>query len=85
MRVFTACDPAFKKGMENDFTAIITAGFVNMDMYVLDVTVGRYDPGELIDKLVFHFNKRNPEKIGIEAYQAQSIIGFNLKAQLEKY
>ena len=25
MRVFTACDPAFKKGMENDFTAIITA------------------------------------------------------------
>jgi hypothetical protein len=38
----------------------------------------------LIDKLIYHKQKRNPEKIGIEAYQAQQMIGFNLRLELER-
>jgi hypothetical protein len=45
-----------------------------MDMYLLEYTVGKYNPAELIDKLIYHKTKWNPEKIGIEAYQAQQII-----------
>ena len=55
-----------------------------MDMYILEYSVGKYNPAELIDKLIYHKNKRNPEKIGIEAIQAQQIIGFNLKAELQR-
>jgi predicted phage terminase large subunit-like protein len=50
----------------------------------MEYTVGKYNPAELQDKLIYHFKKRNPEKIGIEAYQAQTIIGFNLRAELER-
>jgi len=55
-----------------------------MDMYILEYTVGRYDAGELINKLMYHIQKRNPEKVGIEAFQAQTIIAFNLRARLEQ-
>lgn len=55
-----------------------------MDMYILEYSVGKYNPAELIDKLIYHKNKRNPEKIGIESIQAQQIIGFNLKAELQR-
>ena len=73
-RVFTTCDPAFSKSKSADNTAIITAAFDGMDMYVLEVTAGKYNPAELIDKLIYHYAKRKPEKIGIEAFQAQQII-----------
>jgi len=52
----------------------MTGLFDGMDMYILEYTVGKYNPAELIDKLIYHKNKRNPEKIGIESFQAQTII-----------
>lgn len=83
-RIFTVCDPAFSKKDSADNTAIMTGMFDGMDMYILEYTFGKYDPAELIDKLIYHKNKRNPEKIGIESFQAQTIIGFNLRAELER-
>jgi predicted phage terminase large subunit-like protein len=83
-RIFTSCDPAFSKKDTADNTCIMTALFDWMDMYVLEYSVGKYNPAELIDKLIYHNSKRKPEKIGIESFQAQQIIGFNLKAELDK-
>jgi hypothetical protein len=34
-----------------------------MDMYILEYSVGKYDPAELIDKLIYHNSKWHPEKI----------------------
>ena len=83
-RIFTACDPAFSKRDSAGNTCIMTGMFDWMDMYILEYSVGKYNPAELIDKLIYHKNKRNPEKIGIESIQAQQIIGFNLKAELQR-
>lgn len=84
MRIFTTCDPAFTKNTTSDYTAIMTWGFVWEDLYVLEYTQARLDPSETINKLIYHTKKRNPEKIGIEAFQAQTIIGHNLAIELEK-
>lgn len=83
-RIFTACDPAFSKKQSADYTAIVTAKFDWMDMYILEITQAKLDPAELIDKLIYHKTKRDPEKIGIESFQAQQMIWFNLKLELEK-
>lgn len=55
-----------------------------MDLYVLEITAGKFDPQELQDKILYHNRKYRPEKIGIEAVAAQTIISFNLRAELEK-
>ena len=84
IRVFTAVDPAFSKKETADNSCIMTLGFDGMDAYILEYTAWKYNPAELIDKIIYHYNKRNPEKIGIEAFQAQQIIWFNLKAEMER-
>ena len=83
-RIFTACDPAFSKKDSADSTSIITWMFVGMDMYILEYSHWKYNPAELIDKLIYHKNKWNPEKIGIESVAAQMMIWFNLKAELQR-
>jgi len=84
LRIFTAVDPAFSKKETADYSCIMTVWFDWMDMYLLEYTVGRFDPAELIDKIIYHNSKRQPEKIGIESFQAQTIIWFNLKAELQR-
>ena len=37
-----------------------------------------------MDKLIYHIQKREPEKVGIEAFQAQSMIVTFLKNALQK-
>lgn len=83
-RIFTTVDPAFTKNRSSDYSCIMTGKFVDDKMYILEYTVWRLNPGELIDKIIYHIRKRNPEKIGIEAYQAQTIIWFNLNNELQK-
>lgn len=58
--------------------------FKGMDLYILEITAGRFDPQELQEKILYHNRKYMPEKIGIEAVAAQTIISFNLRAELEK-
>lgn len=83
-RVFTTVDPAFTKKTTSDFSCVMTSKFIDDKMYILEYSVGRFDPGELIDKIMYHIKKRDPEKVGVEAYQAQMIIGFNLRNDLQK-
>jgi len=83
-RVFTTVDPAFSKKTSADSSAIVTWMFIEDKMYMLEYTVWKYDPWELIEKMIYHINKWKPEKIGIEAFQAQVTIGFSLRSELTK-
>lgn len=84
LRIFTTVDPAFSKKNSADDSAIVTAWFLDDKMYILEYTAGKYDPWELIDKIIYHIQKWRPEKIGIEAFQAQVTIWFSLRAELTK-
>jgi hypothetical protein len=50
----------------------------------LEYTRGRYAADELQDVILYHIRKRDPEKIGIEAYQAQSMILTFLKQKMNQ-
>jgi len=83
-RTFTAVDPAFSKKKTADYTAIITGKFIGDVLYVLEITHGRFDPAELEDKVIYHARKWNSEKVGVEAFAAQSMIGFSLRNRFRK-
>lgn len=83
-RVFTTCDPAFKQKQYNDNTCIMTAKFVQDRMYILEYTVGKFTADKMIQLLIYHVTKWQPEKIWIEAFQAQSLISTFLKNELKK-
>ncbi len=84
LRIFTAVDPAFKQWQENDQTSIITAWFVEDRMYILEVTAWRMTADVMQDKIIYHIRKRSPEKVGIEAFQAQSMILTFLTSEMNK-
>jgi len=81
-RVFTTCDPAFAKKETSDYSAITTVKFLWDKLYILEQTVWRYDPGELEDQLIYHIKKWSPQQCGIEAFQAQTTIGYSLRTRL---
>jgi len=62
----------------------MTAGFKGDKMFILEYTVGRWTADVLLDKIIYHIQKRSPEKVGIEAFQAQSMIVTFLKNELAK-
>lgn len=84
MRIFTTVDPAFKTKQYNDQTCIMTVWFLWDACYVLEYSAGRYEATDMIEKIIYHILKRQPEKVGIEAYQAQSMINTFLKNELTK-
>ena len=84
LRIFTAVDPAFKQGQENDQTSIITWWFIENRLYILEITAGRMTADVMQDKIIYHIKKRSPEKVWIEAFQAQSMIVTFLKQELTK-
>jgi hypothetical protein len=51
-------------------------------MYILEYSVGKRSADVLMDKIIHHIKKRRPEKTGIEAFQAQSMIVTFLKKKL---
>lgn len=83
-RYFTAVDPAFSKRTGADESAIATVAFLGDEMYVAEVTHGHFDPAELENEIVRHAKIWRPERIGIEAVQAQSVIGFSLRPRIER-
>ena len=84
LRKFTVVDPAFKQKEHNDETAIITGGFKDDELYILEITHGRYDASQLIQKVIFHAKKWRPEKVGVEGYAAQTVMGQWLKKTLKE-
>ena len=53
-------------------------------MYILEYTQGKFTADVLLDKIIYHIKKRKPEKTGIEAFQAQSMILTFLKNSMTK-
>lgn len=84
LRVFTVVDPAFKQKEENDETAIITGGFKDDELYILEVTHGRFNASQVIEKVLYHGTKWKPEKIGVEGYAAQTVMGQWLKKTMKE-
>jgi len=84
LRIFTTVDPAFKLSQSNDESCIMTAWFIGDKCYILEYTAGRVDAMKMQDKIIYHIRKRNPEKIGIEAFQAQTMIKTFLVNELQK-
>lgn len=84
LRIFTAVDPAFKQWQQNDQTSIITAGFSFDNCYILEQTSWKRTADVMQDKIVYHIKKREPENIGIESVQAQSMISTFLKREMDK-
>lgn len=83
-RIFSSCDPAFSKNQTADNSVVTTGKFIWDRLYILEQTVGKFDPSELEDKLVYHIRKWSPEKMGIEAFQAQQMIVHSLQNRLRK-
>lgn len=84
LRVFTTVDPAFKQNQHNDDTCIMTGGFMDNKLYVLEYTAGKFTADVMQEKIIYHIQKWSPEKVGIEAFQAQSMINVFLKQELQK-
>lgn len=81
-RIFTAVDPAFSRKETADYSAIVTCKFIDDRIYVLDYFAWRIDPWQLIDEIINQYMRWLPEKIGVEAVQAQRVIGVALKNKL---
>jgi len=84
LRVFSVLDPAFKKNQQNDETAIITGGFVDDKLYILEISHGRWNATEVINKVIYHAKKWSPIKIGVEGFQAQTVMAQWLKKRLKE-
>lgn len=84
LRIFTAVDPAFKTKQHNDQSCIMTAWLSGHDLYILEYTAGRFTADQLQEKIIYHIQKWNPEKVGIEAYQAQTMISQFLTLEMKK-
>ena len=85
LRVFTVVDPGFKTKEHNDPTCIMTGGFDSEGvLHILEYSNVRMQASEVIDKIVYHCNKWKPEKVGVEAYQAQTVLGQFLKKALHE-
>lgn len=80
----TVCDPAFKKKETSDYSVVMTVGLKEEKMYIVDITRGKYDPSELIEKIIHQVKKWKPVKVGVEAYAAQTVIGYFLQERLQE-
>lgn len=84
LRIFTAVDPAFTENKESDETSVITVWFVDARCYILEITAGKFAADVMQEKILYHLRKWKPEKIGIEAYQAQRMIGTFLRLKMQE-
>ena len=84
LRKFIAVDPAFKQKQQNDETSIVAGGFDGDKLYILEIIHGRFDPSATIEKIIYLAKKWQVEKVGIEAYAAQTVLGHFLKEKMRQ-
>lgn len=84
LRIFTVIDPAFKLKEYNDETAIVTGGFIDDKLYILEITHGRMEASKVIEAVVEHARKWTPEKIGIEGVAAQTVMAQFLRSRMNE-
>lgn len=76
MIIYTAWDLAIGKNERNDWSVGITAGIDEQDrMYILHVERGKWDGGELVDKILDVYEAFKSEITGIERGQIEMAIG----------
>ena len=80
--IYTLVDPAFSKKETADFSCIITGAFINQKLYILEISNIKADAYELVEKIIYHVRKWGSVKVGVEAVQAQRVIGQILKKKL---
>ena len=77
-RVFMAVDPAFSLKKSADNSAIAIIRIVKDEIYVEEILMGKWNPSTFEDNMLMMIRKWKPEKVGIEAVQAQANIAFSL-------
>lgn len=76
MLIAICVDPAFKKKATSDYSVVMTCGMREGKTYILEYSHKRQSPAELIDEIIRQNKKWKPLRVGIEAYAAQSVLGF---------
>lgn len=84
LEFLTVVDPAFKKKKTSDYSVVMTVGVKGNNRYIVDYTRGKYAPDELIGHIITHLKKWNPKSVGVEAYAAQTVIGFYLQEKMNE-
>lgn len=76
MSIIAACDLAISKADHANYSVICVVGVDEKDdIYVLDVQRGRWDAGEIVDKLIACQRTWKPQLIGIERTHVEQAIG----------
>lgn len=85
LSIYTTVDLAISQKDTADFTSICTVG-VNKDnhWFLLDITFGRFDPSQTIDKIFDVVQKYKPLFVGIEKVAFQASIRHFLEKEMPK-
>lgn len=78
-------DPETTKG-EPDWNVVITCAksLLTGDVYCVEYSRGKWDPGTLLDELFRHFDIYKPVKCGIEAVQYQKSLLYFVNERMKK-
>jgi predicted phage terminase large subunit-like protein len=84
IRIFTTWDPANKKKKKTDFTACSTIGMTpNNDWFVLNLNRDKYNPREIVDRIIREQDDFEAERTGIEE-EGKETIKFYLIERMRK-
>jgi len=75
----TLVDSAFSQKQTADYSVVVTIGIKDRKWYICEYSRGKWNPADLIDKIIYHIKKWKPHTVGVEAIQAQTVIGFYLR------
>lgn len=76
MRYYAAADFAISQKQAADFTVIMVVGVDDSsNIYILEVTRGRWDSKEIIDEMFYIQNKYHPDIFTVESGQISKSIG----------
>ena len=82
----TFIDPAISQKQTADSTAIVTVWLdkKNNNVYVIDITSGKFTPDEIIRHTFNIVDKFRPIKVGIETNQFQKMLEIEIKKEMRK-
>ena len=83
--IYMTVDPAISKKDRACNSAIMVCGVsADYNMYILEYTAAKLDPGELIDEIFRLATKWGPETIGIETVAYQQAISFYMERKMDE-
>jgi predicted phage terminase large subunit-like protein len=86
LQVMTFIDPAISQKQTADNTAIVTVWLdkKNNNVYILDITAGKFLPDDIINKVFQIVNQYRPQKVGIETNQFQKMLDIEIRKEMRK-